>query len=134
MWQLSLCEPSISSCETAEFRVAAWLNKISGLFGACTTSNTTSNSLVFNPPWLWNSDACQRPLKAKTKCKPDIILTNDYMPHSQTSWGWGDVHAFIKVTLSYKLTAGLKSTLHSKAFMIFQAQQNCHFVLALAIC
>ena len=55
MWQSSLCKPGSSNGKTAEFRVVVWLNKISGLFGA----HTTSNLLAVNPPRLWNSDACQ---------------------------------------------------------------------------
>ena len=100
--------------------------------------------LVHAPlPTLWQStpQGCGTVMhvsdhsKPREKPKPNIILTNDYMPHSQTAWGWGDVHTFIKVTsLSDNLTAGMKSTLYLKAFMIFQAQQNHRFVLALAIC
>lgn len=48
---------------------------------------------------------------------------------------WEDVHAIINITSSSKgFTPTIKNTLYSKAFMIFQAQQNCHFILALTIC
>ena len=93
MWQLSLCEPSIGNCKTAEFRVTVWLNKISGLFGASTTSNTTSNSLVVNLPWLWNSDHSKPRQKANPTLSSQMITCHTvrcvgvggmYMPSSRS--------------------------------------------------
>ena len=132
-WDGSLTKPNTMTEESAEFRVATWLNKISNLFGQLHKSDST----LINPPRLWNSDACQRPLPAKTKQKPDIILTGGYGRHSEMTWGWEDVQIFIEVT-SKKLPKGtlsaeMRSTLYSKAYMIFQAQQDRCFVLALTI-
>lgn len=129
-WEASLCEPT-SSGETAEYKVAAWLNKISFL----SASRTVLNDPKVSPPLLWNSSACQQPLPAKTKRKPDIILTGGYAPQGQKTWGWKDVEVFIEITSGHpKMLARLRNTMYSKAFMIFQAQKNRRFVLAIAIC
>ena len=48
---------------------------------------------------------------------------------------WEDVHAIIEITsFSKGFTTTIKNTLYSKAFMMFQAQHNCHFILAVTIC
>lgn len=120
--------------QSAEFRVATWLNKISNIYGKL----GKPDSQLINPPRLWNSDACQRPLPGKTKRKPDIILTDNYTRRGQKVWGWEDVHVFIEVTSKQPpkniLCAQMRATLYSKAFMVFQAQPNRRFVLALTIC
>ena len=86
-------------------------------------------------PLLWNSSTCQQPLPVKTKHKPNIILTGDYMPQGQETWGWKDVEVFIEITsVDHKMGSHLRKTMYSKAYMIFQAQKNRCFVLAIAIC
>ena len=65
--------------------------------------------------------------------KPDIIVMNafsklDEHPH------WEDVHAIVEITSSSKgFTTTIKNTLYSKASIMFQAQHNCRFILAVTI-
>ena len=143
-WHTSLSKPttvtgqsakaSTVPGQSAEFRVATWLNKISNIFGKL----DKPDSQLINPPRLWNSDTCQRPLPGKTKQKPDIILTDNYMRHGQKVWSWEDVHVSIEVISKQLpkniLSAQMRATLYSKVFMVFQAQLNHRFVLVLTIC
>ena len=57
------------------------------------------------------------------------------MLQGQETWGWKDVEVFIEITSAdYKMGSCLRKTMYSKAYMIFQAQKNRRFILAIAIC
>ena len=114
---------------TPEHKISVWLTQV--------CHELAQQIDPSNPPraHVWNSDGSQRCIDGSlTRHKPDIILMNafgkpDEHPH------WEDVHAIVEITSSLKgFTTTIKNTLYSKAFMMFQAQHNHHFILAVTIC
>ena len=114
---------------TPEHKMSVWLTQVCH---ELTQQIGTSN---LPQACVWNSDGSQQCVnRSLMKCKPDIILMNTFGKPDEHPC-WEDVHAIIEITSSLKrFTSTIKNTLYSKAFMMFQAQQNHCFILTVTIC
>ena len=120
------------SQKTEKHHMANWLNLI------CMRLSQIDTSKTLVPKRIWSSHFATKPLGGSTtKQKPDIILVNNF---AQNGWVWQDIHSLIEMTvLALKgtnktaLTPTIKRTLGDKAFLMFEAQQNRHYVLVAAL-
>jgi hypothetical protein len=118
---------------TEERHLANWLNLV------CMKLSQIDPLKPLIPKRIWSSHFATKPVGGSaTKWKPDIVLVNNFA--AQSGYAWQDIHGFIEMTVTAlkgvdktALTPTIKKTLRDKAFLIFEAQQNQHFMLAAAL-